>query len=224
MRAKTTHQEAVAKITRALVNQGQGNDFIARLCAEMEEAQVKSGPFSTRTRALTSLMALCMRAEATTYDGWHATLLAGFLGLPAPTWAIEKLVKAEDDTIGGFTTIDVALGFKGQGKGGSKNSPAQRARQSQLTEALCVMVRLFVRGGESLASACRTVAERCRATPNWNETVYSLRRPNPSSLSKIYRRWEQNSDKKALALFDKSLDACDPAILERIRRLYSESV
>lgn len=190
------------------------DSYFKKLETEIDLDRSKGLKFSARFVRLATLMALHCGDEKTTFDGWKATLLAGRIGIPAPMWAIEKLEQAERDAIAGLTDIEVALGFKGQGKGQLKNAPVQRAIQQKLHEDLCYSVRLLVSFGVSIKSACQRVARRLKDTPDWNDTVYPLRAPNPESLRKAYHKWEKDRGEEMLGLIDKGFALCPPTIKE----------
>lgn len=199
----------------------QPDPYCALLNAELEKEQA-IGRLSARFGRLTILLALHVDSKKTPNDGWKATLLAGRLGIPAPTWAIELLEQAEHDALRGTDAkgekIDIAtaLGFKGRGKGGQKNAPVQRAVQENLHEHLCLSVQMLVAFGEPFLSACEMVAKQLKATPDWNDTVYPLRAPNPESLAGIYREWEQERGDEVLSIYAKGF----AAIPDEVRQLF----
>ena len=188
--------------------------FFTQLETEIDKERSRGSSLSAHFVRLATLMALHCQDEKTTNDGWKAALLAGRIGIPAPMWAIEKLEQAERDSIAGFTEIDVALGFKGQGKGQLKNAPAQRSQQEKLREELCTSVRLLVSSGESITSACAMVAKKLEETGDWNDTVYPLRAPNSESLRRAYCKWEKDRGEEVLGIMDKAFDSFPKAAME----------
>ncbi len=196
--------------------------FGTLLTSEIEKERTKANGSSARVLPLGLLFALHKQSEKTTHDGWNATLLAGRLGIPAPLWAIDLLQKAYHDSIRGtdekgeVVRIATALGFAGQGKGGLKKAPLQRARQERLHEHLFTMVRWLLFYGEPLKAACEKVAKKLTGTEDWNDTVYPLRAPNPESLMKAYRSWEKNRGEEVLSLLDKGFAALPREAREKI--------
>lgn len=185
-----------------------------QLETELDKERSKGSTLSARFVRLGTLLALHCQVEKTANDGWKATLLAGLIGIPAPMWAIDKLEQAERESIAGLTDIQVALGFKGQGKGQLKNASVQRGLQDKLHEDLCLSVRFLVSSGESVKSACRRVAKKLKETPDWNDTVYPLRAPNPESLRRVYRKWEKDRGEEVLGLIDKGFDSVPCTVRE----------
>lgn len=187
--------------------------FGTLLTTEIEQERTKATGCSARTLQLGLLLALHVQDKKTPHDGWNATLLAGRLGIPAPLWAIDLLEKAYRDSIRGtdekgeMIRIATALGFEGQGKGGLKKAAVQRSRHERLHEDLCTSVRWLLFYGEPLKTACEKVVAKLKKTPDWNDTVYPLRVPNPESLKRAYKNWEKERGEDVLAVLDKTFDS-----------------
>jgi hypothetical protein len=200
----------------------QPDHFSILLNTEIEKERAKGDVLSARFLRLAKLLALHVEYKKTPHDGWKATLLAGRLRIPAPTWAIDLLEKAERDAIkriddkGGKIDISIALGFKGQGKGESKNAPVQRGLQDEHHELLCWSVRMLVAFGIPLKSACEMVARKLKQTPDWNETAYPLRAPNPESLQRRYHKWEKRRGEEVLSIYDKGFASVPREIQEQL--------
>jgi hypothetical protein len=201
-------------------NSAHPDPFFTLLQTEIEKERSKGSTLSARYVRLAVLLALHCEDEKTTNDGWQATVLAGHIGIPAPMWAIEKLEQAERDSIAGFTDIEVALGFKGKGKGQLKNCPVQRRVQDKLHEELCFSVRLLISSGESIKSACQRVAKKLKEVPDWNDTVYPLRAPNPESLRRAYRKWEKDRGREVLGIIDKGIGSIPQAVKEMVLKKF----
>lgn len=198
----------------------QSDEYFIFLNAELEKEQAK-GALSARFVRLGVLLALHADDKKTPNDGWKATLLAGRLGIPAPTWAIELLEEAEHDAITGkgkgeSKRLDVLLGFKGQGKGGGKLSAVQKGLQATLHEYLCWSVRTLVASNVSVAAACRMVAKKLASNPK-PSSEYSLRHPNAETLKKIYAKWQKERGEEVLSIYDKGLADIPPDIKEKFR-------
>ena len=194
----------------------QQDSFFKLLESEIAKERSAGNRLSARFVRLATLMALHCQDEKTTQDGWKATLLAGHVGIPAPTWAIDFLQQAESDSIAGFTNIEVALGFKQRGKGQLKNAAVQRAIQERLREDLCSSVRLLISSGVPIKSACQMVAKKLKETTDWNDTVYPLRAPNADSLRKAYSKWERDRGQEVLEAIDKAFDSVPRVLKEKI--------
>jgi hypothetical protein len=195
--------------------------FGTLLTTEIDKERTKANGSSARLLPLGLLLALHEQSEKTPHDGWNATLLAGRLRIPAPLWAIDLLQKAYHDSIRGTdeknetVRIATALGFAGQGKGGLKKAPLQRALQEKLHEDLFTMVRWLLFYGEPLKTACGKVAKTLKGREDLTDTVYPLRAPNPESLMKAYRNWEKKRGEEVLSLLDKGFASLPHAAREK---------
>jgi hypothetical protein len=196
--------------------------YLQLLLTEVEKERAKGNMPSARLVRLGTLLAFHDGNKKTAHDGWKATLLAGRLGIPAPTWAIDLLEKADRAAIKGIdengkkNDIAILLGFKGQGKGESKNSAVQRGLQSHHHEILCSCVRMLVAFGLPLKSACEMTARKLKQIPDWNDTTYPLHAPNPESLQRIYRKWEKMRGEEVLSIYDKGLASVPREVQEKM--------
>ena len=128
---------------------------------------------TVRNQSLSSLLALHYKNPKRPFDGYNAVILAGRGGIPAPPWAIELLQQAAADCIKEGYDLAAVLGFKGSGKGQTKNADVRVRLQDQLREQLCLNVRRLVLLGKSSNDACRMVADqlKCTAPLNFGQVV-----------------------------------------------------
>ena len=199
------------------------DDFFVLLNTEIEKERAQGNVPATRLIKLGALLALHADDRKTAHDGWKATLLAGRLGIPAPTWAIDLLEKAEHDAITNYEGkkgekigIDILLGFKGQGKGGGKNSPVQKGLQATLREYLCYSVRFLVSTGVPIETACRMVTKKLATIPK-PPVEYSLRYPNAETLKKAYYKWQTERGKEVLSIYDEGFASMPRDLREKLR-------
>lgn len=179
---------------------------LARLDVELAKELPPGKATDERDQALGTLLAIHYQNPKTAFDGWCAMILSGRCGIPTPLWAIDILEKAALRSMAGLTDLDVALGFKGSGKGQTKKSDGQQRWQAILHDILCTRVRKLIHLGKSPTDACRMVASRLKKTPDWNPSAYALKAPNPETLLRIYRRWAKRNS-PALTLIDEGFDS-----------------
>jgi len=202
------------------IDADQKDPFLARLDDELAKEDPKGSADLVRTQALATLICLHYKNPKSAFDGWNAMILAGRHGIPAPLWAIDLLEKAALDSIAGLTDLQVALGFRGKGKGQTRKSDVQRRLQAQLHDLLCTRVRKLIRLGKSSTAACRMVANHLKQTPDWNKSTYVLRAPNAETLLKRYRQWEKACG-QGLALMDEGFDSLPSDGKDKFLRMFT---
>jgi len=199
------------------------DSYFTLLQSELSRERAAGSTLTPRFARIATLLALHTDDKKGGFAAWKATLFAGRLGIPAPIWAIDILENAERIALndlkekgGQKVGIDTLLGFKGQGKGGGRNSPVQTSLQDNLREYLCNSVRLLVATGVPLVAACKAVARKLRTIPKLR-SEYRLRYPNAESLRKMYSKWEKDRGEDVLSCYDQGFASMPREIMEKMR-------
>ena len=206
-------------------NSTQPDHFFTLLNTEIEKERAMGGLLSARFYRLALLMALHVDDKKGGFEAWRATLIAGRLRIPAPIWAIDLLEKVERDALEGVTKksetfeMDTLLGFKGRGKGGTKNSSVQQSRQAKQREELCCAVRLLISVGQPLETACTLVALKFKSLTK-PETRYTVRAPNAETLKGTYKKWEEERGEDVLSAYDTALASISSQIKQKILQIF----
>lgn len=166
----------------------KSDPFLSRLDAAAEQKPPAGMDVKYHNEAIATLYCLAYSEHKTGFDAFKAVVLSGRLGLPAPSWAIDLLEKAGNDTASGRTTLDVALGFRGEGSGGTKRAAVPQHLHAMYYETWCRAVLTLVRKGRTPEEACRLVAETLQ-TPDWNHSAYEIKPPSAETLLDHYKIW-----------------------------------
>jgi hypothetical protein len=201
----------------------QQDPYLTLLKSELEKERAAGNTLSPRFERTAGLFALHVNDKKGGFEAWKASLFAGRLGIPAPIGAIDVLENAErialndlDEKGGQKIGIDTLLGFKGQGKGGGRNSPVQTSLQENLRETLCHSVRLLVATGVPLVTACKEVARKLKTIPKL-PSEYRLKYPNAETLRKMYSKWEKDRGEDVLSCYDQGFALVPREIMEKMR-------
>ena len=174
--------------------------FLASLDEQLESIG-EAEPW--RREAIVSLYGCHYTEPKTPFLAMSAMVLAGYIGIPAPMWAVKLVHAAINDYITSpdVKSLDIALGFKGEGTGKARAAEAPQRLRKVMQEHLCSSVHKLVAGGLSKTEACKQVAQRVKALFSidgntslslWITNCYSIKPPNADTLLRRYQEWERD--------------------------------
>ncbi len=156
-----------------------------------------------RREAILSLYECHYTEPKTPFLATSAMVSAGLLGIAAPMWAVKLFKAATNDRITSpdIKSLDIALGFKGEGTGKTKAAEVPQRVRKNMLEVLCQAVHKLVIGGLSKTEACRQVAKQVKAlfrkdgdtsSSLWTTNCYGIKPPNADTMLRQYRKWEKH--------------------------------